>query len=173
MTGVGASHRLRWQATDLPFKPSDICSWFHRSCRITLTFSLDINPDDSGAFYSFCHDINIPMRKQGFGASSVLAVGAGSIGDIYKPTERGRAMGVFYGVGVSVTVIRLSRQHLNTLLQGALLGPAISPVIASIMTQQVQHYTFSPRVLKVMVCISPTIDMPIVVGGAGGHFSTC
>ena len=31
---------------------------------------------------------------QGVGASSVLAVGAGSIGDVFKPTERGRAMGL-------------------------------------------------------------------------------
>lgn len=54
---------------------------------------------------------------QGAGASSVLAVGAGSIGDIYKPTERGRAMGLFYA--------------------GAVLGPALSPVIAGIVTQYI------------------------------------
>ncbi|KAF8584881.1 MFS general substrate transporter [Ramaria rubella] len=52
---------------------------------------------------------------QGIGASSVLAVGAGSIGDIYKPTQRGGAMGVYYA--------------------GAVLGPAISPVVAGIMTE--------------------------------------
>ncbi|KAF8519191.1 major facilitator superfamily domain-containing protein [Gautieria morchelliformis] len=40
---------------------------------------------------------------QGAGASSVLAVGAGSIGDIYRPTERGRAMGAFYAVGATPT----------------------------------------------------------------------
>ncbi|KAF8590682.1 MFS general substrate transporter [Ramaria rubella] len=59
---------------------------------------------------------------QGIGASSVLAVGAGSIGDIYKPTERGGAMGVYYA--------------------GAVLGPAVSPVVAGIMTEQAT-YDFS------------------------------
>ncbi|KIJ23886.1 hypothetical protein M422DRAFT_39390, partial [Sphaerobolus stellatus SS14] len=58
---------------------------------------------------------------QGTGASSVLAVGAGSIGDIYRPTERGKAMGIFYA--------------------GALLGPALAPLVAGIMTE----YVHGPR----------------------------
>lgn len=58
---------------------------------------------------------------QGAGSSSVLAVGAGSIGDIYRPTERGRAMGIFYA--------------------GAVLGPALAPVVAGIMTE----YVHGPR----------------------------
>ncbi|KAF7981267.1 hypothetical protein HWV62_34157 [Athelia sp. TMB] len=52
---------------------------------------------------------------QGIGASSVLSVGAGSIGDIYRPTERGRAMGLY--------------------LAGAQLGPPLAPVIGGIMTE--------------------------------------
>ncbi|KAH8922464.1 MFS general substrate transporter [Atractiella rhizophila] len=53
---------------------------------------------------------------QGIGSSSVLSIGAGTIGDIYRPTERGRAMGLFYA--------------------GALLGPALAPVIAGVLTVQ-------------------------------------
>ncbi|KAK8850375.1 hypothetical protein IAR55_004293 [Kwoniella newhampshirensis] len=52
---------------------------------------------------------------QGIGSSCFLSVGAGSIGDIYRPTERGRAMAAYYA--------------------GVLLGPAISPVIAGIFTE--------------------------------------
>jgi MFS family permease len=37
---------------------------------------------------------------QGIGSSAVLAVGAGTIGDIFRPTERANAMGWFYS-GVS------------------------------------------------------------------------
>jgi MFS family permease len=33
---------------------------------------------------------------QGIGSSAVLAVGAGTIGDIFRPTERANAMGWFY-----------------------------------------------------------------------------
>ncbi|EIN13032.1 MFS general substrate transporter [Punctularia strigosozonata HHB-11173 SS5] len=54
---------------------------------------------------------------QGAGSSSVLSVGAGTIGDIYRPTERGRAMGVFYA--------------------GVLVGPSLAPLIAGIMTEYV------------------------------------
>lgn len=52
---------------------------------------------------------------QGFGASSVLSVGAGTIGDLYRPTERGTAMAMFY-----VCV---------------LLGPCLSPVVGGALTE--------------------------------------
>ncbi|WWC72432.1 uncharacterized protein I206_106394 [Kwoniella pini CBS 10737] len=52
---------------------------------------------------------------QGIGSSCFLSVGAGSIGDIFRPTERSRGMSMFYMV--------------------ALLGPAISPALAGIFTE--------------------------------------
>ncbi|KZT59409.1 MFS general substrate transporter [Calocera cornea HHB12733] len=54
---------------------------------------------------------------QGAGASSVLSIGAGSIGDIYRPTERGRAMGWY--------------------LAGAQFGPPLAPVVGGLMTEYV------------------------------------
>ncbi|KAJ7583506.1 MFS general substrate transporter [Mycena floridula] len=58
---------------------------------------------------------------QGIGASSVLSVGAGTIGDIYRPTERGGAMGWY--------------------LAGVQFGPPLAPLIGGIMTQ----YAPGPR----------------------------
>ncbi|WVQ86011.1 hypothetical protein IAT38_008179 [Cryptococcus sp. DSM 104549] len=52
---------------------------------------------------------------QGIGSSCFLSVGAGSIGDIFRPTERSRGMSAFY--------------------MGVLVGPALSPVIAGIFTE--------------------------------------
>lgn len=52
---------------------------------------------------------------QGIGSSSVLAVGAGTVGDLYRPTERANAMSWFYS--------------------GIVMGPALSPVLAGIFTQ--------------------------------------
>jgi multidrug resistance protein len=52
---------------------------------------------------------------QGVGSSSVLSVGAGSIGDMYRPTERSNAMGWFY--------------------TGAVLGPSISPILGAALTE--------------------------------------
>jgi MFS family permease len=50
---------------------------------------------------------------QGIGSSAVLAVGAGTIGDIFRPTERANAMGWFYS-GVS----RRFRMKLTILTSG-------------------------------------------------------
>ncbi|ORX41175.1 major facilitator superfamily domain-containing protein [Kockovaella imperatae] len=52
---------------------------------------------------------------QAIGGSCVLAVGAGSIGDIYKPTERGSAMGWYYS--------------------GALMGPTFAPVLGGLFSE--------------------------------------
>lgn len=52
---------------------------------------------------------------QGIGSSAVLSVGAGTVGDIYRPTERANAMAWFYS--------------------GVLLGPALAPVLAGVFTQ--------------------------------------
>ncbi|CAG8718010.1 25082_t:CDS:2 [Dentiscutata erythropus] len=56
------------------------------------------------------------MRSfQALGGSAVLSVGAGTISDIFIPTERGRAFGWFY--------------------LGPLIGPLIGPVIGGYITQ--------------------------------------
>ncbi|KAK3951182.1 major facilitator superfamily domain-containing protein [Pseudoneurospora amorphoporcata] len=56
------------------------------------------------------------MRLLSGGASaSVQAVGAGTIADIWKPAERGRAMGIFY--------------------LGPLIGPLFSPIIGGALSQ--------------------------------------
>ncbi|EJU03028.1 MFS general substrate transporter [Dacryopinax primogenitus] len=68
---------------------------------------------------------------QGIGASSVLSVGAGSIGDIYRPTERGRAMGLMYG--------------------GALFGPALAPLVAGLLTQYVAN-GYGWRAMQWLLC---------------------
>jgi MFS family permease len=52
---------------------------------------------------ALCHDVGSILATrilQGIGSSCVLAIGAGSIGDIYRPTERANAMGWYY-MGVS------------------------------------------------------------------------
>ncbi|GJJ08853.1 hypothetical protein Clacol_003073 [Clathrus columnatus] len=79
-----------------------------------VSFAALLAPFASSSFLPSIPQMSRDLK--GTGASSVLAVGAGSIGDIYKPTERGRAMGLFYA--------------------GAVLGPAISPVIAGIVTHR-------------------------------------
>ncbi|KAA8631403.1 hypothetical protein SMACR_08385 [Sordaria macrospora] len=58
----------------------------------------------------------VTMRLLAGGASaSVQAVGAGTIADIWKPAERGRAMGIFY--------------------LGPLIGPLFSPIIGGALSQ--------------------------------------
>lgn len=52
---------------------------------------------------------------QGIGGCAVLSVGAGSVGDLYRPTQRANAMGWFYS--------------------GALMGPSFAPVIGGLFTQ--------------------------------------
>ncbi|KAH8917117.1 MFS general substrate transporter, partial [Atractiella rhizophila] len=82
---------------------------------------------------------------QGVGSSSIHSIGLGTIGDIYRPTERGRAVGLFY--------------------MGALLGPALAPVIAGVLTVQdggwrnVQWFICGATALGVIlvaVCIPET-----------------
>ncbi|OCF33611.1 dityrosine transporter [Kwoniella heveanensis BCC8398] len=67
---------------------------------------------------SQCHNVAALVGTrvlQGIGSSCFLAVGAGSIGDIYRPTERARAMSSFYMM--------------------TLMGPALSPVLAGIFAE--------------------------------------
>ena len=66
------------------------------------------------------------------GASSVLSVGAGSIGDIYRPTERGRAMGLYLVVR---EITYISTLLDLTSIQGSQLGPPLAPVVSGLMTQ--------------------------------------
>ncbi|KAF8521614.1 major facilitator superfamily domain-containing protein [Hysterangium stoloniferum] len=54
---------------------------------------------------------------QGFGASCVIAIGAATISDIYRPEERGRGMGIFLGACTTF----------NT--QITLLGPPLAPML--------------------------------------------
>lgn len=58
----------------------------------------------------------IVMRVLGGGASSsVLAIGAGTLADIWEPKERGKAMGIF--------------------ILGPMLGPLLAPIIGGALTQ--------------------------------------
>jgi multidrug resistance protein len=58
----------------------------------------------------------VVMRVLGGGAaSSVLAIGAGTIADIWEPKERGRAMGIF--------------------ILGPMLGPLLAPIIGGVLSQ--------------------------------------
>ncbi|KAB8606209.1 hypothetical protein FH972_025840 [Carpinus fangiana] len=58
----------------------------------------------------------IGMRcLQSIGTCSVMAVGQGTLADIFDPHERGQKMGIFYA--------------------GPLLGPAVGPIIGGILTQ--------------------------------------
>jgi len=54
---------------------------------------------------------------QGIGCSSVNSVGAGTISDVFFQEERGSAMGVYY--------------------LGALVGPAVGPILGGIMTDYI------------------------------------
>ena len=61
-------------------------------------------------------DMLIVMRVLAAGAgASAQAVGAGTLGDLYVPSERGRAMGYFY--------------------LGPLMGPLIAPIIGGALTE--------------------------------------
>lgn len=61
-------------------------------------------------------DVLIGMRcLQSLGTCSVMAVGAGTLADIFDPHERGRKMGIYYAA--------------------PLLGPSLGPVLGGILTQ--------------------------------------
>ncbi|KZO96853.1 MFS general substrate transporter, partial [Calocera viscosa TUFC12733] len=79
---------------------------------------------------------------QGIGASSVLSVGAGSIGDIYRPTERGRAMGLMYG--------------------GALFGPALAPLVAGLLTEYVPN-GYGWRAMQWLLCAMGGLAFTFIV----------
>ncbi|KAJ1966453.1 hypothetical protein IWQ62_002424 [Dispira parvispora] len=69
-------------------------------------------------------ELLLAMRLiQSLGSSSVMAVGAGSICDIYEAQQRGRALGLFY--------------------LGALLGPVIGPIMGGYISQHLSwRWTF-------------------------------
>lgn len=61
-------------------------------------------------------DVLIGIRcLQSLGTCSVMAVGAGTLADIFDPHERGRKMGIYYAA--------------------PLLGPSLGPVLGGILTQ--------------------------------------
>ncbi|GAA5876347.1 hypothetical protein JCM8547_008889 [Rhodosporidiobolus lusitaniae] len=69
---------------------------------------------------------------QAVGSCSVLSVGAGTIGDLYKRTERGSAMGLFY--------------------LGILVGPATAPAIAGILTGYAHPKGQGWRAMQWLLC---------------------
>ncbi|KAF9026821.1 MFS general substrate transporter [Hymenopellis radicata] len=62
---------------------------------------------------------------QAMGTSGGMAIGASVIGDIYKLTERGRAMGIFFGA--------------------SLVGPALSPLAVAGLLTFLLLFTFLPE----------------------------
>ncbi|GMK54479.1 hypothetical protein CspeluHIS016_0110650 [Cutaneotrichosporon spelunceum] len=73
---------------------------------------------------------------QGIGSSSVLAVGAGTVGDLYRPTERANAMSWFYS--------------------GIVLGPALSPVLGGIFTQ---YTAITWRATQYFLCAASALSV--------------
>ncbi|TXT11164.1 hypothetical protein VHUM_01915 [Vanrija humicola] len=73
---------------------------------------------------------------QGIGSSCVLSVGAGTIGDLYRPTERANAMAWFY--------------------TGTLLGPALSPILAGIFTQ---YTALTWRATQYFLCAASALSL--------------
>lgn len=62
-------------------------------------------------------------------ADSKLAVGAGSVGDIFRPTERANAMGWFYsGVSDAFHLVHAADAQ-------ALMGPSLAPLIGGLFTE--------------------------------------
>lgn len=74
---------------------------------------------------------------QGIGASSVLSVGAGSIGDIYLPTECGKAMALYLTVSCSFGALEDASN--SSIFMRAQLGTPLSPVIGGILTEYDCH----------------------------------
>ncbi|BEJ01175.1 hypothetical protein CcaverHIS631_0510320 [Cutaneotrichosporon cavernicola] len=75
---------------------------------------------------------------QGIGSSSVLAVGAGTVGDLYRPTERANAMSWFYS--------------------GIVMGPALSPVLAGIFTQ---YTPITWRATQYFLCAASALSVAL------------
>lgn len=67
------------------------------------------------------------------GSSCVLSVGAGTIGDIFRPTERSRGMATYY-MGY---VWSPHESEIIGLLyhRSVLIGPALSPILGGIFTE--------------------------------------
>lgn len=76
---------------------------------------------------------------QAFGSSSVLSVGAGSIGDLYRKEKRGKAMGFFY--------------------MQILLGPSLSPLLAGVFTEYIHQ---GWRVMQYLLLAMGFIAMALV-----------
>ncbi|KAK8101111.1 hypothetical protein PG999_011485 [Apiospora kogelbergensis] len=73
------------------------------------------------AFFAF-------RMLSGFGGTGLLVMGSGCIGDLYKPTERGTALGWF----MSKPAIVILTDHVENsyqVLGGTLIGPALGPLL--------------------------------------------
>ncbi|ATZ49134.1 hypothetical protein BCIN_04g03200 [Botrytis cinerea B05.10] len=88
----------------------------------------------------------IVMRVLGGGAAaSVLAIGAGTIADIWEPKERGRAMGIFF--------------------LGPMLGPLLAPIIGGALaekwgwrsTQWFQTIYGGVLLITLLICLPETL----------------
>jgi multidrug resistance protein len=88
----------------------------------------------------------IVMRVLGGGAAaSVLAIGAGTIADIWEPKERGRAMGIFF--------------------LGPMLGPLLAPIIGGVVaeawgwrsTQWFQTIYGGVLLIMLLLCLPETL----------------
>ncbi|CAK9786620.1 MFS general substrate transporter [Cutaneotrichosporon oleaginosum] len=73
---------------------------------------------------------------QGIGSSAVLAVGAGTVGDLYRPTERANAMSWFYS--------------------GIVMGPAFSPVLAGLFTE---YTAITWRATQYFLCAASALSV--------------
>lgn len=67
------------------------------------------------------------------GSSCVLSVGAGTIGDIFRPTERSRGMATYYMGYVDLHTSLRSSAYIIT--ASVLIGPALSPILGGIFTE--------------------------------------
>ncbi|KZS89816.1 MFS general substrate transporter [Sistotremastrum niveocremeum HHB9708] len=90
---------------------------------------------------SFSHSVPTLLlfrALQAFGSCAFQSVGAGTISDIYRLEERGRAMGVYYCL--------------------ALLGPAIAPFIGGLVAHHI-----SWRIMQISLGIVGLIDLFCVI----------
>ncbi|KAF5869561.1 putative mfs multidrug resistance protein [Botrytis fragariae] len=105
----------------------------------------------------------IVMRVLGGGAAaSVLAIGAGTIADIWEPKERGRAMGIFF--------------------LGPMLGPLLAPIIGGAVaekwgwrsTQWFQTIYGGVLLILLLFCLPETLTRraPVVEELADGNITS-
>ncbi|KZT41075.1 MFS general substrate transporter [Sistotremastrum suecicum HHB10207 ss-3] len=83
-------------------------------------------------------ELMIFRALQAFGSCAFQSVGAGTISDIFRLDQRGRALGIFYGLGLS--------------------GPALAPVISGMVAER-----FSWRVMQASLGVVGLIALVFVL----------